>query len=202
MTSYLRPDEEATYSEIERNKGGLSKSIKTAANIGLTATGLGISSKIAPFLSPLIPKDLALKGISKLSPKLGDFLKKGLEQGLNLGDGLDFIKDNMGGKQNTPEPTKQNGNIIEQYDPELFTYIKDRIGKGIPILQAGEKAKDHPRFANAIKKLEKDHKTPWASILQSVFGGQGQEQPQQQGGQGQQALMAILQQVQQARGQR
>src|ERR1700676_3962059 len=108
----LRPDEEANQSEIERDKnfrGNAKKAVETAANIGLTATGLGISARIAPFLSPLIPKDLAMKGINKLSPKLGDFLKKGLEQGLNLQDGLDFIKDKIGGKENTLELTKQNG---------------------------------------------------------------------------------------------
>ncbi len=210
--NYLRPDEKASQADIEKSRKSddlLKKGAKTAANLGLAVSGAGIASKIAPFLSKYITPDLALKGISKLSPKVGDFLKRGMEAGLNVQDGLDFVKEQISNS------AVDQRNIIEQYDPELNTYLKNYVDKGMSPLEAGKKAIRHDRFAKAIKQMEKDHKAPWTSIIESIFGRgdkaqqvtqqpiQQQQEPQpqqQQPGQGQQALMAILQKIQQTRG--
>ena len=231
MTNYLRPDEKAMLSEIERSrksdeqlKGVLKTGAKTAIGLGTAGLGLAgakMASKVMPFLNEFIPYDLALKGISKVSPELGGFLKKGMEKGLDLKEGLEFIKKNISGTEEANSPVKENRNIIQQYSPELFNFLEDQIKQGRDPLQAGAIAQNDNRFAPAIKKMSKDHKSDWSSILQTVFGqsqmaqqqqGQQQVQPQQmqqqqaqpqqaQGGQGQQALMSILQKIQQSRGQ-
>jgi|GEM_PF-2358213 len=175
----LRPDELALQSDIERSKSSdkiVGKGIKTVSGLALGAGGLGLSSKILPFINEFIPAELAMKGISKVSPKLGSFLKKGMDQGLQLKDGLKFIKDNLNGQnqsQNTPNPQ----NIVSQYDDKLHAFIENEIKNGRTPLEAGAIARTNKDFEKSIKNIEKDHKTNWSSILESTYGSA--QQPQQ-----------------------
>lgn len=245
MNEYLRPDERAAQTDIERSKKQderIKSGVKTAAGIASTVAGAGLASKFAgpiasrvmPFINKYIPTDLAIKGISKVSPELGNLLKKGMNQGLDIKDGLEFIKNQIEG------PAKQNGNIIEQYSPELHEFIANKVSAGHSPIAVANLAQKDKKFADIIKKLAKDHKTDWASIVESIYGGgeyggavnpkeealkkfkehqkkkglveqeierfqQGYGQQPQQGqaqqpGKGQEALMAILQKLQQSRG--
>ena len=210
MTSYMRPDEEKTRSQIERSKAQdttIKSGIKTAVGIGTSIAGAGMASRVAPFLNELIPTELALKGIRKISPKLGNFLDRGIEKGLDLKEGLQYIRDNLGSSKKAPDQRS----IIEQYSPSLFGVLKNLIQTGRSPLEAGALVQLDKIFKKDIEDMEKDHKVPFSSIIeatfgsaqqpQSVQGGQPQAQGQQQaGGQGQQALMAILQKIQQQRG--
>lgn len=198
----LRPDEEAAQEEIRRDqkfRQNIQKSVKTAG----TLTGVGIagalSSKIAPFLSQYIPTDLAMKGINKVSPKLGEFLRKGQAMGLDVREGIDFIKNKITPKEiNKPI---ENRNIIEQYSPELFQFINNEIQKGKSPLEAGELALNQENFIKIIQKIMADHKAPFSSILKTVFGGSdlaqtnGQTQKQQQGGISDEQLLAAFQNI-------
>jgi hypothetical protein len=181
----LRPDEIAAESEIERSRK-MDKTLKKGAKIAL-------ASSVAPFLSSYIPTDLAVKGISKLSTKLGDFLKAGISAGLDPKEGLNYIKNQI----DTEESSKANmeRNIIQQYSPELFEFINSEIQKGRSPLEAGALAQVNSKFKNIIKKMTDDHKTPFSSILQTVFGQgvqQGQSgQPQQGGGSDDQLISAL-----------
>jgi len=132
---------------------------------------------------------------------------------------FDDIKEFMKEKISKSEPAKENRNIIEQYSPELFSFIKEKVNSGMSPIQAGEIAQREGKFSDPIKKIEKDHKTNWLRVLELLFGSgkdaqaqQAQVRPaqqdqqelqqpgQQQPGQGQAALMAVLQKLQQARG--
>lgn len=205
-----RPDERAAQSYKERDvnfRSNVKKGIQTAAKIGLSAASPAIGARIAPFLSEYIPIDLAMKGIDKISPKIGKFLRKGQSMGLDLKEGLDYVKEKI-------EPAKEKRNIIQQYAPDLHQFIDEQIKNGRSPLEAAGIAKVQPKFSDAIKKLVKDHKTPWASIIESIYGtgeralpekseNRMQTQPQnqpRQGGQGQQALTAILAQINQKLG--
>jgi hypothetical protein len=166
---------------------------------------------------------MAIKGISKLSPQLGDFLKRGESMGLNVEEGLGFLR----GKVNASATAQQQKNIVEIESPELHQFIDQEIKKGRSPVQAGAIAQqDAGKYKKVIDKLVKDHKAPWSSILESVYGQgmaqqahQDQDQMQQQqppsqqqaqmqlqqgqqSGQGQAALMEILQKLQQQRGAR
>jgi hypothetical protein len=231
MTSFLRPDEQATEAEIDRAQSrdrNIKTGIKTAGAIAAGGLSSAAIAKVSPFLSKFIPADLAMKGINKVFPKLGDFLKQGQKMGLDIGEGLDYRKENF-----LPKKEEKKRNVIEQYSPELHQFIDQAIKKGENYLKAGSKAIKDPKFSKIIKKLEKDHGLGWWEIMESIYGEprQEQQQPQQaqpmaqpqqqaqmqqqapqaqgqpapqgqpgQPGQGQQALMAILQKIQQARG--
>jgi hypothetical protein len=170
MIMVLRPDEQAAQDIIERSQKvnqNVKQGIKTIAGLGTaTAGGAGIA-KILPFLSQYIPADLAMKGISKVSPKLGEFLKRGQAQGLDIKEGLNFIAEKIGFGQKA----KENRNIIEMESPELHQYLLQEVKKGRTPLQAGALAQNTKGFEKAIKKLIKDHKIPWSQLVETTYGG-------------------------------
>src|SRR3954469_25048992 len=104
----LRSDEEANEAEIERDERFRGNVNKTAIGGSLLATGAGtaLASKIMPFLNKYIPVDLAIKGISKVSPKIGGFLKKGQSMGLNVEEGLNFIKEKISDEKTKEQPNE------------------------------------------------------------------------------------------------
>lgn len=71
----MRPDEIANRSEIERDERFRS-GVSSALGTGMTVAGGVSMARVLPFLSQYVPVDLAMKGISKVSPQLGDFLKE------------------------------------------------------------------------------------------------------------------------------
>lgn len=167
----MRPDEAASLSEIERDKKNKSRfmsGIKTAGAL----TGAGIVSRLSPFFSQFIPVDLAMKGISKISPKIGDFLKRGQSMGLDLKEGIDFVKEKMN--------PKEIRNIIQQYSPELHQFIDQSIKAGKAPLEAGALAQLQDKFKKVINKISEDHKTDWSSILENVYGGSAKASPNPQ----------------------
>jgi hypothetical protein len=170
----MRPSERASEEQIKRNEKfneNVKSGAKTVASAALAATG----ARILPFLSEHIPIDLAIKGISKISPKIGDFIKKGMSQGMDVKEGFQFLKDQIQPKEEEPEKKqeqpKENRNIIQQYSPELHEFLKNEIAGGRPLLEAGALAQINEKFKGLIKKLEKDHKTNFSSILQTIYGG-------------------------------
>lgn len=187
------------------------KAIGAAASVAGTA---GLSSMIPralSLLSPYVNPDTAMAGIKKINPRLGQFVKSALKNGF----GKDDIKEFLSEKQQDLT-SKEGRNIIEQYSPELFSFLKEQVGMGRKPIEAGALAQADKRFQPTINKLSKENNTPWSSIIESVFGqeAKGASSPQQsmnvseqapqqgqQGGSGQQALMKILQQIQAQRGQ-
>ena len=208
----LRPDEAAAMSEIERARrrdSTLKKGVKTAVGIGASALGAGVSAKILPFLSEFIPQDLAMKGISKVSPKIGEFLKKGRDMGLDVKQGFEYLKNKISPKTETQpaNQTQQEENIISKYSPELHDFLKDKIGQGLQPLAVALQATQNPKYKQIIEKMQKETGQKFSDIINSIFGGQQQaqpmaqqpQQPQQpqapQQGQGAQDLMQMLQQL-------
>jgi hypothetical protein len=238
----MRPDEQASEAAIERDqrfRSNVGKGVKAAVNIGTSVAGAGIAAKVMPWLSEYIPADLAMKGLSKVAPKVANFLKRGHSMGLDIKEGMDYVKDQFSSRngkespenaenpQESPKNTQNSKNIIEQYSPELHQFIDQEVKKGRSVIQAGALAQNDKRFGDIIKKLTKDHKADWSSILETIYGGsqspnatqqaqppQQQQQAQQQQvyydydrgsqqpqGQGQQALMQILAKINQKLGQ-
>lgn len=177
MTSILRPDELERESDIRKSQGR-TKEIKSGIELGgsLATAGLfgSAASKVMPFLNKYIAPDLALKGINKVMPKLGEFLKNGMKQGLTLESGLNYIKDSFE-QEESNSPVKQNRNIIQQHSPELHQFIDQQIKSGRAPIEAGALAQNDKRFKSAIDKITKQHKTPWSSIIESVYGQRAQK---------------------------
>ncbi|CAB4132627.1 hypothetical protein UFOVP256_59 [uncultured Caudovirales phage] len=217
---------ERTAAEMKRQGEGPKRLAKTAANVGLAAgTAAGAASfapilaRAAPFLSQYIPEGLAIKGLSKINPKFGAFIKSAIDSGYDFQQVKDFIGEQIQGAQG--QPAKDNRNVIEQHSPELNTFLSEKIKGGEDPIRAAALAlfeKGNP-FEPIIRKIEKEHKTNWSQLVQSIYGGgQGQGQPMaqqaqpqtpapQQGqpmqspqGQGAQALQTILQKINQRLG--
>jgi hypothetical protein len=185
----MQPYQESS-EEIRRQQSAPANFLRKGTSAALALTGTtAIASRIAPFLSKYIPQDLAMKGLSKISPRIGNFLSNSLANGYSFDDVKNFIGNKIEKKQ---EPIKDNRNIIEQYSPELNQFIKDQMQKGQSPLGAGAIAQNSKKFSDIIKKMMKDHKTPWSDIIQSIFGNgqtvqsnqmpsqEPEQQPQQQ----------------------
>lgn len=219
----MRPDERANEAIIERDekmRGNVASGIKSAVALGTGAAATGVAARVLPWLSHHIPTDLAMKGLSKVSPKVASFLERGKSMGLDVEQGIDYLRDQISPKEEEgkAEPAKTDKNIVQQYSLELDEFIKNAAGQGINPIKAALNAEHVQGFNQVIKKIVKDHKVPWSQIVESIYGKeavvnpssqQAAPQPQQQqaqanqtqGGQGQQALMAILAKINQKLGQ-
>jgi hypothetical protein len=183
-----RPDEQVLEGDIRKageRTNNLKSAVGSVGKIAAGAAGLGAASmgakglsKILPFLSEYIPVDLAYKGINKVMPGVGTFLKDGMKQGLSLKSGLDFIKEQVSQSQQN-EQAKKKGNIIEQYSPELLQFMSQLIQKGANPLEAASKAQMSSKFLKPIQNMVKDHKVPFFSIVESIFGNGKTAQPDQ-----------------------
>jgi hypothetical protein len=241
----MEPYQEAA--EATRRSGTVPlNAIKYGAGLAIGTGGSMIAknaiSKIAPLLNSFVPWSFAKKALNKIDPRIGSFIKNSEDDGAESSEIKDFLSE----KIKKSEPPKDNRNIIEQYSPELHQFIDQQIRGGRKPIEAAAIAQNDKRFSDIIKKLSKDHKTPWSSIIDSVYGmgeraaasnpkqealnkwnerqkkqsfleeerqrfeqGYGNQMEQQQGqqpqggqpGPGQQALMAILNKINQKLGQ-
>jgi hypothetical protein len=141
---------------------------QAASTLAGSALKVGIGGRIMSFLNKYIPPDLAAKGLSKIDPRLGKFINLGQEAGYSFDDIADYTKQKIAGQE---EPAaQQHKNIIEQESPELHQFLDQQIRAGRNPIEAAAIAQGDKRFINAIKKLEKAHKTPWSQIIQGIFG--------------------------------
>ena len=165
----MRPDERAHASEIERDqrfRQGVRRGIGTAVGVASGAA----SARIMPFLSEHLPMDLAMKGLRKVAPSVADFLQKGQSAGLDIKQGIDFVKQKLPPSE---EPKQESRNLIEQHSPELHQFITQEMKKGRSHIEAGALAKIQG-FEKVIDKLKKEHKTTWEEILDAVYGNSPQ----------------------------
>lgn len=217
MQPYQQASEESTKQSY--------RPIQAAAAIGAPALKIGLGGKVMSMLNQYIPANLAVQGLSKIDPRLGKFANLAQEAGHSFDEIKGFIQDKISSEEKESHPAKEGRNIVQQYSPELNEFMTQEIGKGRSPIEAGAIAQNDKRFKEIISKISKDHKTPWSSLLESIYGMVGnksknpisfeqfeekmqqgqpnqQMQPQQQQapGQGQQALMAILQKINQRMG--
>lgn len=139
-------------------------------------------SKVGAFLSPYLPEDIARKGISKVAPNIGKFVDQAMDGGADFEEVKNFI-----GEKISKGP-KEEKNIIQSASPELHIFLDQEIKKGTNVLKAGALARLNKNFDKLITKMEKDHKAPWSSILENVYGSQQSKQGAQQQPAAQQAM--------------
>lgn len=184
------------------------KALGTAAGIATSYAGGIAASKVIPFLNQYIPTELMKKGLNHIDKRFGKFINKAEESGYDIDEIKDFLKGKA--EEGGQKPAKEEQNIIQQYSPELFEFMKERISSGETPLQAAAAASVQNNFSPAISKMQKDHKTGWGKIAETVFGNQpmaqsqGAQQPQMQGqkqpSESKAALMQMLQKINQTLG--
>lgn len=199
----------------EALRSGEESPIQLLKGAGLTALGGGLinagskaMSKVIPAVGALIndyiPEEISKKGLSRIDPRFGKFIQGALDEGYSYDDLREFL----GEKIKKSMPAKEDKGIIEQYSPELSSFIKEKIGSGMTPIQAGAVAQNDRRFSNAIKKMTQDHKVQWSQILESEFGkepvsqSQNMQQQQNKPSDAKAALMQILQQINSSLGQK
>lgn len=172
----MRPDEQANAAEVQRDQS-MRQNVSRGVGAAVGATSAVFGARALPFLSEYIPTDLAMKGLQRVSPKIADFLRKGQSAGLDIKEGMEFIKSKLSPGQSTQAPS-DNRNLVEKYSPELHQFIDQQIKGGRSHLEAGAIAqlgkKGGPDFKSIIDKITKDNKSSWADVLEAVYGNSAQ----------------------------
>lgn len=125
--------------------------------------------KIMSLINKHIPEGLALKGLSKLDPRLGKFMALGQE----LGHSYDELKSFLGEKVEKGEEqqkAKDSRNIIEKESPELHQFISNEVKKGVNPIKASAAAYFGKKYEKAINNLEKQHKMKFQDIVRQIYG--------------------------------
>jgi hypothetical protein len=173
----LQPYQEAG-DQIRQSKERFPSIVKnvasTAAGIGVATAAGSLAARALPMLSKYIPKDMAIKGLSKINPALGKFAQMAFSEGYQPEEVGEFIKEKESSheEKSKQEKTPEKRSIIQKYSDNLHHYISGLIQKGTPPIEAASKAKkflDKPQL-DIIKKIEKDYKTDFGSIVESIFG--------------------------------
>jgi len=204
----LRPDEQASLAEIERKKkfdANLQRGLKAGTNMALAASGAGLTSRLLPLLSEHLPADLAVKAINKVSPKFGSFLQKGVSMGLDAKEGIQFLKNKLEGSVEERQSSERQLNELGQFSPELQSFVEEQIQAGKSPEHAAALAMNESGLSELVRGIEKQTKSPFTKFVRELYEGKAVQPPQSQSmqpesGSGQQALMAILQKIQQSRG--
>jgi hypothetical protein len=188
----LRPDELSSLSQIERNKRKdslIKKGASAVVGTGATLLGAGLASKVMPFLNEFVPLELALKGINKVAPQIGQFLKKGQSMGLNVQQGLQFLKNNLQPNQQT-----QQANPLQEFEtnyPDIAQALNGYIQQGQSPDAAAAILKSSTPFGKKIQDLEKSVGKNFIDYVLELFGNPQQQisqQPQQAAPQAQQQM--------------
>lgn len=183
----------------------------TAASLAISGGAGAIASRVLPFLSQYIPEAIAIKGLSKIDPRFGSFINKAMSAGSTFDEVKEFIKDKMQPPKEEVEENNQPQQLNElgQFSPELQTFIEQQIQSGKAPDHAAALAMSEASFLDLVNGIEKKVKVPFTKFVRELYEGKAvqskaalqPDQPQGQSGSGQQALMAILQKIQQSRGQ-
>lgn len=169
---------EKTLEERERKKGLLKTGAELAGGTALSFAGGAAAAKFLPYLSEFMPIDLAVKGISKYSPKLGKILKNAPKYGFDTEEVLGYLRENS---MPSGEDQQQEISPIQKYSEKLFSFLKEQIGGGRSPLEAGALAQNMKEFMQPIQKMQKDLQRNWSDILTEEFGeGVMNKEPSQQ----------------------
>lgn len=183
----MQPYQEASQ-EIRRQGENPLKALKTLGSVAGTAAtfgaGAAIAKRVLPFLSPYISEELAIKGLSKIDPRFGNFINIAKSNGKPFEEIKDFIKQKAMGEEEQEQPSKkaevEDENIIQQYSPKLFELVNKTLQSGRTIEEVeGIARSPENKFDKTIKNMEKSLGMTFYDIVRSVFGGPKREQKQE-----------------------
>ena len=154
-----------------------------AASLGTgAAAGGSVVKRIMPFLNKFIPQEMAIKGLSKISPQLGSFINHSLNQGHSQEDVFSFVKDKIAPEEAKSEPAKSNNqaspfDFLAKYSPKLAEFFRRQLQNGerpgIARLLAQQD------FPSEIAQIEKENKRPFKEIINELFEGKAPIPPSQ-----------------------
>lgn len=200
-------------------KAALTAAGSAAGYLGLSSVR-GVLPKVQAFLSNFLPENISEKGLRSVDPRMSSFITAAQQSGYTFDEIKNLISQKVGNDQPSqaqPQAAQAGTqkNPIEKIAPDLHAFMMQEIQKGRTPLQAGALAEmgvGNKSFGSAIQKLKKDLNLSWSQIVEDVYKSRTQPQaapapaapqpsaPAQaapQVGQGQQALMQMLQQINQ-----
>lgn len=173
MNPYERTAQEMKRQSEDRPKKLAKNALAIGSTLGTAASFAPMLARAAPFLSEYIPENLAIKGLSKISPKFGSFVKGAMDEGFDFKE----IKDFIGGKIKESQEMKSSKSPIRGYSEELMDQIEDSIAKGMSPGNAARNQHLIGKYNDIIKKIEKDYKTPFDKVIEDMFSeGNNQNQ--------------------------
>jgi len=111
----MRPQKQASQKEVEQSYEP-KKLLGQAASLAGGVAGGSALARFIPLLSNLIPSSLAVKGLSKISPRLGNFFAGITSTGNTIDDGLDYLRKQAGLKDEEDEDEKLSQGYQGQLD--------------------------------------------------------------------------------------
>jgi len=176
----MQPYQEATEETIKR--GERPGVVATqAAKVGLGAaasyTGLPMAARVLPFLNKYIPAGLAVKGLSKVDPRLGNFVETALKNGGTIEEAKEFIKEKI--DQDPAIQDVKKDNPIFKFSKKLGKLIDDAIGTGHTIDEVEGMARSPGnKFKKDIDQIEKSFGMTFKDLLRSIYGGEKEKKPE------------------------
>lgn len=110
--------------------------------------------KILPFLNKLIPQGIAMKGLSKLNPRIGKYLTNAVASGYSAEEALDFLR-------NQAQPQNEEGKRPDQLANERRTQQSNMLPEAAGTLaKAGLGAAAISEIPTVIGNLFEDEEQP------------------------------------------
>jgi hypothetical protein len=132
----MRAKERAAESVVHQSKmparalGAAASTLGSFASVGL---GSALLSRAIPFLNRSIPTELAVKGLSKIDPRLGKFFTGIFGSGYTVDEGLDYLRNEI----NPEEKQEVQQEQTEQPQAPQSGSLKELLASG-QVLKAGE----------------------------------------------------------------
>lgn len=158
---------------------------KGATSFGASAYGLHGASRLLAFINPNLPKNLAIKGISKVNPTVGKFLNHAVNNGFSPEEALGFVGEKLTSNERSAEaglspsgfPLQKSSkssssqkNLIEEHAPEIHEILIDKIGQGLQPLAVAAQLASESKFKKKISELQKKTGSKFEDLVASIFG--------------------------------
>lgn len=89
----------------------------SVAGLASVAAGSPLVAKILPFLSRFIPQATAIKGLSKIEPRIGKFINSAIKMGMPYEEAREFIKNKL-------QPEGEEEEEMAEQDPRAAAIAK------------------------------------------------------------------------------
>lgn len=200
---------------LSKRGENLGSTAKNLATMAFSAGGLGAGSKLLtkmiPYVTGALASPDAIKGLSKLDPRIASFIKQAMSKGKNEDEILGFIGDKVDEAIPEAKEAQRKSNLPYDISEKLDEFLKDWVTRGFDpweVFQGAENGVVGQDVKKVLRFAQKE-KINLADTLRGLYGVkkdealpesqatlQPQQEQQQQAGGMDPGLAQILQQGQ------
>lgn len=156
------------------------------------AKSLSLADRALAFLNPHVPEKFSIAGLNKLDPRLGAFIKKATDEGVDYDETLrDFISEKAASEKNKEEKLSKESTIKQATERK----------KKQSLMEQEQQRQANPQPFPQQEQQQARQRVSQNFAQQQAQGQNGQMGQNPQQGPGYAALLAEVQRLQQARGQ-